>query len=168
MLTTMALAQSNYQILKDPKNGEAVYKGSFTFQDLHADGSFTWLKHGYEKYKPNAQHVAYLKKHLANYTMVVFIGTWCDDTHEMLPKFEKVLTASNYPLAKLTLFGVDREKKARNIENKLYRVESVPTIIVFKGRLEIGRITETVKASVEEDLLNIIKTDIDRNAQPAN
>jgi thiol-disulfide isomerase/thioredoxin len=162
------LAQSNYQILKDPKNGEPVYKGACTFQDLHADGSFTWLKHGYDKYKPNAQHIAFLKKHLANYTFIVFIGTWCSDTHDMLPKLEKVLTAANYPLAKLTMFGVDREKKAKNIENKLYGIESVPTIIVFKGHLEIGRITETVKTSVEEDLVNILKTDTDKNAQSAH
>jgi thiol-disulfide isomerase/thioredoxin len=163
-ITQHVLAQVNYEILKDPKNGEPVYKGLVTFFDLHADADLSWLKRGMDKYKPNVNAMNYLKKNLGNYTLVVFMGTWCDDTKELLPKFEKVLNASAYPLTKLTLFGVDRDKKAKNIENKLYKVEYVPTIIVFKGHYEIGRITETVKESVEKDLMEIIKKD----AEPGN
>jgi len=154
-------AQSNYDILKDKKTGAKVYKGVFTFEDLHAESSFGWLRRGYENYKPDTNDIKYLKKYLPAYSLIAFVGTWCDDTYKMLPRFEKVLMLSAFPLSQYTMFGVDREKKAKNVENILYSIKDVPTIIVFKGHEEIGRIVEIVKISVEDDLVNIIKKDVD-------
>jgi len=61
------------------------------------------------------------------------------------------------------MFGVDRDKQAKYVEHKIYKIKDVPTVIVFKDHLEIGRITETVKKSVEADLANIIRPDIERD-----
>jgi hypothetical protein len=38
----------------------------------------------------------------------------------------------------------------------MYKLEKVPTIIVFKGNKEVGRIVETVDKSVENGLVKII------------
>jgi hypothetical protein len=38
----------------------------------------------------------------------------------------------------------------------MYKLDKVPTIIVFKGNKEVGRIVETVEKSVENDLVEII------------
>lgn len=152
-------AQSNYVILKDKDTPWKIYKGVFTFQDIHAENSFGWLKKGYESYKPDTNDINYLKKNLGAYTIVAFIGTWCDDTHKLLPRFEKVLSLSAFPMKQYTMFGVDLGKKTLNDENRLYRIENVPTFIVYKGRKEIGRIVETVNKSIEEDLVSIISSD---------
>ena len=136
------------------------FMGVFTFLDLHAESTFGWLKHGYDSYKPDTNDIKYLKKNMGKYSLLVFIGTWCDDTHKMLPRLEKVLNLSAYPMAKYTMFGVDREKNAKNAEAKIYRIKDVPTVIVMSGHKEVGRITETVKKSVEKDLVAIIKKDL--------
>ena len=54
------------------------------------------------------------------------------------------------------MYGVDRAKTTRNGDEKKYGITLVPTIILFKDGKEVGRITETVKKSIEEDLATII------------
>jgi hypothetical protein len=54
------------------------------------------------------------------------------------------------------MFGLNREKQAKYAEKQMYKLEKVPTIIVFKGNKEVGRIVETVDKSVETDLVKII------------
>jgi hypothetical protein len=54
------------------------------------------------------------------------------------------------------MYGVDRKKQTGGIESQLYNVQRVPTIIVFKGRFEAGRIVESVKKNIETDLMMII------------
>ena len=152
-------AQSDYVILKDKDTPWKIYKGVFTFQDIHAESTFGWLKHGYESYKPDTNDIMYLKKNLGNYTIVAFIGTWCDDTHKLLPRFEKVLNLSSFPMKQYTMLGVDLNKKSKNEESRLYKIENVPTFIIYKGHREIGRIVETVKKSIEEDLVDIVSSD---------
>ena len=93
---------------------------------------------------------------MKQYTMVVFLGTWCDDSHYLIPRLERVLQMINYPQSKLTMYGVDRAKTAKNGEEIKYGVTLVPTIILFKDGKEVGRITETVKKTIEEDLASII------------
>ncbi len=152
-------AQSDYVILTDKDATSKIYKGTFNFLDLHAETSFGWLRKGYASYKPDSNDIKYLKKNLPAYTIVAFIGTWCDDTHKLLPRFEKVLTLTSFPMAQYTMFGVGLDKKGKNEENRLYKIENIPTFIVFKGHKEIGRIVETVNYSIERDLVNIIKKD---------
>jgi hypothetical protein len=55
------------------------------------------------------------------------------------------------------MYGLDRSKQGRNNEETKYHVTSVPTVILFSGEEEIGRITELVEKSVEADLAAIIK-----------
>jgi thiol-disulfide isomerase/thioredoxin len=155
-------AQSDYEILRDKQSGQKVYKGVCTFQDLHAENTFGWMKRNYDTYKPDSNDIKYLRKYLPSYSLITFIGTWCDDTHKLLPRLEKILTITSFPTEHYTMFGVDREKKAKYVENRLYSIENVPTIIVFKGHQEIGRIVETVKKSIEADLVDIIKKDVDQ------
>ena len=89
--------------------------------------------------------------------MVVFLGTWCDDSHELIPKLEKVLQLIQYPQSSLTMFGVDRAKTTTTHDEKQYKITLVPTIIVFDKDREIGRITESVQKSIEADLEAMLK-----------
>lgn len=152
-----AQSKSDYDVSKDKENGAVVFKGKCTFEDLNNETTFSWLKKGDAAYKPNKNDIAYLKKHLSKYRVIVFMGTWCDDSYKMLPQIEKVLQESSFPMDQFAMYGVDRNKEAKYIEHKLYRISNVPTVIVIRGHEEIGRITETVKKSVEDDLVNIIR-----------
>ncbi|MBW7912769.1 MAG: thioredoxin family protein [Taibaiella sp.] len=149
-------AQGTFDKAINDRN-ELVFTGQFTFTDLQAEESFKWMPEGIEAYQPNAEDMSYLKSELNKYQLVVFMGTWCEDSHNLVPKLYKVLDAASYPLQTLTLYGLDREKKGKGTEHEEYKVLFVPTIIVLSDGKEVGRITETVRKSVEADLSAIIK-----------
>src|SRR5262245_44683495 len=91
LLSVHALAQnSRYDVLKDKKNGSTVIKGEYTFEEMLKQPSFGWLARGANNYKPDTAKISYLKKYIKNYEIVVFMGTWCDDTWTILPKLYKV------------------------------------------------------------------------------
>jgi len=165
MIGFHAYAQSGYDVIKD--NDAVIFKGLCTFDDLNKEPSFSWLQKGMNAYKPDSAKIVYLKKNLPKYKMVVFMGTWCDDSHFLIPKLEKVLTLSGYPMSQYTMYGMDREKKAKNMEHRIYNITNVPTMIVYKGNQELGRITETVKKNIETDLINIIKDDVAKDEAAA-
>lgn len=152
-------AQSDYDRSTDKENGSAVFKGQITFDDLLKGASFSWLEKGAADYTPDKEAVAYLQKELPNYEVVIFIGTWCDDSKMLVPKLYKTLQAANYPMRRYSMYGVDRAKTSKYVENKLYKIEFVPTIILFKKNNEVGRIVENVKKSIEQDLADIIRND---------
>ncbi|MFI5195960.1 MAG: thioredoxin family protein [Chitinophagales bacterium] len=161
MISMNVMAQNAaYNVSKDEKNGELVYNGLITFDDLNKELTFTWLKSGHDEYKPEETATNYLRTHLKDYSMAVFLGTWCDDSHYLIPKFEKILLIVDYPLSRLSMYGVDRAKTTKNGVDKTYNITLVPTIILFKGGKEVGRITETVQKSVEADLAAIIEKDL--------
>ncbi len=155
-----AIAQTEEtDVSKDPKNGQLVFRGPVTYLSLTREPSFNWLEAGIDGYTPKAKKIKNLKERLTtdNYKLVVFMGTWCSDTHDMLPKFFKVLREINYPVHQIEMYGVERKKETRSGDVKKYNIANLPTIIVLdKSGNEKGRITETVKKSVEGDLLKIV------------
>lgn len=157
MISLNLLAQKKYAISEDVKNGSVVFKGPVTFNDLDTEPSFTWLKTGVEEYKPDNRKLKYLRSHLKEYSIIIFLGTWCSDSHDMIPKLLKILKQVDYPLSGVEMYGVERDKATRNEENKRYQITLLPTIILMKDDKEVGRITETVKRSVEADLVKIIR-----------
>ena len=162
LLSLHAIAQdeSKYDVLKDKKNGLVVIKGECNFDDLLRQPSFNWLQKGSINYKPDTAKLSYLKRHIKDYEMVVFMGTWCDDTWNILPKLYKILQLTGYPMSSYSMYGVDRAKTTKFVEHKLYKIENVPTIMLFRGNKEVGRMTETIKKSVESDLAKLIDDDI--------
>ena len=155
----------SYTESKDTEGGGLIYNGRLTFDDLDKETSFTWLKSGRDEYQPEARTLDYLRMYLNAYKMVVFMGTWCDDSHNLIPKLEKVLSLLSYPKSQLVMYGVDRGKTTNGGEQKTYAVKFVPTIILYLGDQEIGRITESVNKSIEADLAAMIKKDKDSQPQ---
>jgi len=165
LMNISAFAQSDFDESKDAKTGQRIFNGQFTFDDLLAEKTFTWMKRGVDAYKPDTTAMKYLKKHLNDYRMVIMIGTWCDDSHDMVPKLYKVMTLTGFPMDNYSMFGTNRDKEVRNQEHKFYNVKNVPTIILYRGNYEKGRIIETVKKSVEADLVKIIEADLKQSSQ---
>jgi thiol-disulfide isomerase/thioredoxin len=156
-LSLSAAAQKAYTTSKDNETGATIFKGQLTMEDLQGEPSFTWLKRGETAYKPDSNAIKFLRKELPGHTIVVIMGTWCDDSQNLLPKLSKALEAARFPNKQLVMYGVDRSKQTGGIESKIYDVKRVPTIIVFKGNLEKGRIVESVKRDIETDLVQILQ-----------
>lgn len=160
LMSMMVKAQTDFSVSTDKENGSVVFKGQITYNDLRKEHSFSWLDKGIIDYKPDGADMAFLVKHLRKYEVVTFMGTWCEDSQNLVPKLLKVLAAVDYPMHQHTIYGVDRTKQAKYTEAKFYEISRVPTFILLKDNLEVGRITESVNKSVEADIKAIIEKDL--------
>lgn len=159
IMSTTTKAQNiikKYETSTDSINGRVVFRGLVDFKALDAEPTFDWYDNGIAKYKPKKRYINTLKNELPKYSIVVVMGTWCGDSRDMLPKLHNVLEQSGYPMDKLAMYGVDRSKTTGHGQEKPYDIHFVPTVILFDGSKEIGRIIETVHKSVEADLAAII------------
>lgn len=147
--------RSDFDTIPSEDKAEVIYKGQCTFEDIGKVTAFH-LAENAAAYKPSAKAMEVLKTGLKNYQLTIFLGTWCEDSHYLVPQLYKVLEESGYPVDALTVYAVDRAKKAKNKEEETFSITNVPTIIVSHDGKETGRITETVKKSIEQDLSDII------------
>lgn len=159
--TTKMNGSAAFQVLKNDDGSEITYTGIFSFKDLVKESSFDWLEQGIIDYAPDMDAALELKKHIKNYKLLVFLGTWCEDSQELIPELFKVLYRANVDYKNMQLIGLDREKttysKAAKELVAKYEISLLPTIVVLdKSGKEAGRITETVSTSVEEELLAIV------------
>lgn len=164
-LTHIAMAQDFVREL-DKKTDKPLLRGQLTFDDIQNESTCAWLPRGTKSYEPNEDVISKLSSLLPNYKLVAFIGTWCEDTQNLLPAFYKTLLATNFDFNALSMYGVNREKMALNAEHKIYNISRVPTFIIMDRFREVGRITESITYSIEEDLLDLIEADM--LAQEAN
>jgi hypothetical protein len=70
------------------------------------------------------------------------MGTWCDDSHFIVPKFFSLLDSSGVSQEKVSMFGVDRNKKTLHHFSEALNITNVPTIIVMNKGKEMGRVIE--------------------------
>jgi len=115
----------------------------------------------YEKYSPNADAVKYIKSKKGKFQIKVVMGFWCDDSKLYVPRVIKTLDEAKWDTEdneQLKVFGVDTNKEAGFEGFKNLNIVKVPTIIVIYNDREIGRIEETPKLSVEEDIVKIMKS----------
>jgi thiol-disulfide isomerase/thioredoxin len=115
----------------------------------------------YEKYVPNADAVKYIKGKKGKFQIKMVMGFWCDDSKLYVPRLLKTLEEAKWDTEdneQLKIFGVDTNKQAGFEGFKNLNIVKVPTIIVYYNDREIGRIEESPKVSVEEDLVKIMKS----------
>lgn len=158
-LGRLTMKAQDFQRIIDKKTDRVMLQGRVAFKDVMDETAFGWFNKGFEAYQHNQMIADNLERFYAPYHLVVFMGTWCEDTHLLLPQLYKVLKHSNFDFNALTMYAVDRKKASLNEEHINYGIYAVPTIIVLHGDREVGRITETVKASIEHDLLAILEKD---------
>jgi thiol-disulfide isomerase/thioredoxin len=155
---SMSFCSINAQI-NFPPPPEVMLLGKQPFSALKGNADFAWFDSGVMSYPPTPAYIDSLKKIKKPYTLYVLGGTWCDDTQKLLPQLYAALkTYGKNTDTEVTLYFVDRDKKSPEGTEAKYDLKNVPTIIVFdKTNTEIGRIVESVKVSVEADLLQILK-----------
>jgi len=138
------------------KNKSIIMKGSFSTKQLK-EANYSWFNKNYELAKINEEQIHILRDRLNNIQIVVFMGTWCSDTHALIPPFIKLLEQVNYPFERLLIYGVDRKKETKGIEHQLYHIERVPTIILMRDNVEVGRITESVEKNIQSSLQEVLE-----------
>jgi thiol-disulfide isomerase/thioredoxin len=148
-----------YETSTDSQNGAKVLKGLLHRSDIENDTSFKWFKENMKLGTADASAVAAFQKNASKFQMVVFGGTWCDDTQNLLPIFYRLVDKSGYPDSSITLIGVDRAKTTLYNLHNVFHIVDVPTFIVMKDGKEVGRVVEYGKeGQIDKELGEIVNT----------
>ena len=144
-----------YTVTITPK--EKVLKGLLNRTVIENDTSFKWFKDNYKLGRVDAAAVDAFKSKGSEIHMIIFGGTWCEDTQNLLPQFYRLADASGYPDSSITLVGVDRQKKTLDNLSDAFHITNVPTFIVMKDGKEIGRVIEYGKyGQIDKELGEIV------------
>ncbi|RXM38906.1 thioredoxin [Chryseobacterium sp. CH21] len=140
------------------KDGKMLLGAQLKEQFLKAPYA-DWYVKEHDEYAIDKQAVSELRKgKLGSYDIIVFMGTWCEDSHRDVPRLMKILEEANYPESKLTIIAVNRKKESPAGEESLYNIQKVPTIILKRYGKEVGRIIEMPTTGyIERDLVQILK-----------
>jgi thiol-disulfide isomerase/thioredoxin len=152
-------AQSLNEKTQDPKGAQLI--GKINQEGLSKAPFSEWFTSNYEAYSPQQETIHQLKNELSAYTIIAFMGTWCGDSKQKVPRFYKVLKEANFPMDRLTTIAVSRDpehyKQSPGGEEVGLNIHRVPTFIFYKEGIEINRIVESPVTSIEEDILAIIQ-----------
>ena len=148
------LAQIQYEVLKDNDGGK-ILKGIISRDILARDTSFKWYAQNQKPYAGGEDAVTF-GKHKDSIQLVIFLGTWCEDSQVIIPKLFPFFDAAGFSNDRVTLIGVDRNKKSISHIADAFNVINVPTVIVMKEGRELGRVVEYGRFGiVEKELAEI-------------
>ena len=116
-----------------------------------------WLEN-YNDCQPDGQFIEMIKgKITPDLRVDVYLGLWCGDSKNNVPRFIKIMDLVGNPDVVVTFFNVKRsDKKGSPYFVEELKIERVPTFIFYRGNREIGRIIENPEKSLVEDILDII------------
>lgn len=154
-----AFAQTTNQEVIDP-DGKPKLLGVINKEGLQKDTYKAWFDTNHDHYIVNDKLVETFSESLKDYTIKVFLGTWCGDSKKEVPRFYKVLETANYNLDNLEVVALDNQKEhykqGPNGEEKGYDIHRVPTFIFYKDGKEINRIVEHPIETLERDIEKIV------------
>lgn len=116
----------------------------------------SWFDRNYNNYKPDATVVEKIKKHINDYTIKGFMGTWCGDSKRETPKFYKILELTGFNKNKFHLATMNRSKRTPQKLEAGLNILRVPTFIFYKDGKEVGRFVEYPRETLEKDILKIV------------
>jgi len=140
-----------------PKTVNAEYTGVLTEQDLMSS-SYTnrWFTPRKEQYVPHKASMEIIKKHINDFEIEVFMGTWCPDSHNEIPRLFSILEEADYDQDHLTVYTLDRNKQSEEKVEKGKNILNVPTIIFYQDGKEVNRFVESPRESLARDMAKIV------------
>lgn len=132
--------------------------GFFEADDLLSEPHATWYNSGFDSYIFNDSSFIELSGiPVKDITITVVLGTWCPDSRREVPRFLKLMQSWGLSMENITFIGVDSYKMAPVASYESLDIKRVPTFIIYKNKIEIGRIIEYPVTSLERDMVNILK-----------
>lgn len=139
-------------------SGKKMLTGLLSVSSLATDTAFNWFAANSNTYTPPTSAVAAMQQFNDSVHYMVFLGTWCSDSHFIVPRFLKLFQQATITDTHLTLIGVDNNKKTLAHLTEPFQVKNVPTIIMFKDAKEIGRVVEYGTTGMfEKDIEQILR-----------
>ena len=96
---------------------------------------------------------------LYNYDIEVFMNTLCHDSQREIPRLIKILKELNFPENKLKIILLNPNKESEMGYEVNKNITNTPTIIFNLDNIEVNRIVEFPKESLESDILKILNNE---------
>jgi hypothetical protein len=104
----------------------------------------------YTAYQPDLAVIEEIQAALPAAHVVVVSEYWCGDSRRMVPRLARVIEH-------LPGWTVEAHPWDSATRGKPWQIRAIPTVIIFSGERELGRIVESVQnGTVEDDLLSIV------------
>jgi thiol-disulfide isomerase/thioredoxin len=147
--------QPNYTVIQ---NGSTkILNGYINRALIEKDSAFPWFSENIKGGQADPAAVSAFASKKDKFSMIVFGGTWCGDTKQLLPVFYRLVDKSGYPDNKITLIGVDRSKHTIEDLHTKWSITNVPTFIVIANGKEVGRVVEYGKlGEIDKELGQIV------------
>lgn len=157
LLAAAVQAQDMNKLTIDEKSEKPMLIGHCT-REAFSDTSFAWwFNSNYDMYEINEAVIDELNPNPEEITITVVLGTWCSDSKREFPRFLRIMDLIGFPMKNINIIAVNRAKVTEGDDVKDLDIKFVPTFIVYKNQVEIGRIIETPAATIEEDLVAMLK-----------
>ena len=161
MLSIICMQAQPFNTEIKPEGKDAYLLGKVNKKGLSKCNDNDWFKANFKEYETDNSIIDQLDEDLSEYTITAFMGTWCGDSKREIPRFYKVLEEANFPLERLTMIAVSRDKETYKQspggEEEGLNIHRVPTFIFYKDGKEVNRIVESPVESLEKDLQKIIQ-----------
>lgn len=133
--------------------------GPFDITVLETDTSFSqWYQESYNEAAFSIGDAEW-KAALADMQVEIFLGTWCGDSKNWVPKFVNLWDQLGLPREQLKFVAVygsgDHYKQGPDGEEKGKRIHRVPTFIFKRAGKECARIVESPATDLVTDLAQI-------------
>lgn len=152
------------------KTSEGDLIGQGNVKDLFQAAFRDWFTSGYESYKPDAATIHKLRDLTGGISVKIFMGTWCGDSKDQVPKFYKILHEAGFDKEDITLIFMDRNKTTPEKLESGLAITNVPTFIFYRTTIpggkkgpkgdpktkELNRIVESPRETLEADMLKIL------------
>lgn len=79
---------------------QKILVGKGTQKDLQQEPFNEWFTQSYNDYTLTEEIKSEIQKNIKDYTIIIFMGTWCEDSQNQVPKFYKILEEVNFPSKK--------------------------------------------------------------------
>lgn len=143
------------------KSGKPMLLGECSRSALLQAPFSEWFVKNYNSYVVNDSISNQVKPMIEKKKVVVYLGTWCGDSKREVPRMLKILDAADVKKNQVKLVMLDNKdsmyKQSPGHEEKGLNIHRVPTFVIYENEKEIGRIVESPVASLEKDLVSILK-----------
>lgn len=144
-----------YAQTKSPESGsnEKIMLGGV---ERSAIDSTQWYRSNRQLYIPTKELIRKIDSLDTGDSVVVVFGSWCPDSHVWVPIFLNV--ADSTTLGKNMKFvAVPRSVEGQRKFTRGLDIEKVPTFIFYHKGKELGRIVETPRGDIGNDIIDILK-----------
>ncbi|MBK8952041.1 MAG: hypothetical protein IPM85_06735 [Chitinophagaceae bacterium] len=118
LVGNIVFAQNQYEVLVERPN-EKSYKGLISKEILQADTSFKWYAQNLIGYNPDKVAIDGLQKHKDSLQLLVFMGTWCEDSQFIIPKLFALTEAAGFPAERDNTFWSGQKERSHSAACRL-------------------------------------------------